>query len=212
MDEKTLHAILHLVTNRQDFLYRQALWVAERPIIPAQTWDVRAFVAAAHRDEKLCIPRQFLCELLWLCVAEVDANLAHYGLHFRMDALARIRSRRYSLCLLRVCELVEERGGHLRPSGVVYTSKDHLEQVVSCSCYWQQPVAQLVAGTVVVVPALGLMAYTFTLAAAAFTSYLLSSPDSSACSVVESLFGAAVQHEPPSIAGEQQPDWFSTFA
>jgi hypothetical protein len=53
------------------------------------------------------------------------------------------------------------------------------------------------------------MAYIFTLAAAAFTSYLLNRSDSSACSVVDSVPWAGVQHGPSSIAGEQQPDWFS---
>jgi hypothetical protein len=75
------------------------------------------------------------------------------------------------------------------------------------SCEQQQGAAGVLA-----VPALGLMAYTFTLAAAAFTPYLLRRSESSACSVAESVFGAGEQHEPSAIAGEQQPDWFSTFA
>ena len=40
--------------------------------------------------EKLGIPRQLLCELLRLRLAEVDAHLLHHCLHFRMDLLSRL--------------------------------------------------------------------------------------------------------------------------
>jgi hypothetical protein len=76
----------------------------------------------------------------------------------------------------------------------------------------QQPGAQQGEAGVIAVSELGLMAYTFTLAAAVFTSYLLKTADSSSCSVADSVPGAGVQHESPVIAGEQQPDWFSTLA
>jgi hypothetical protein len=77
------------------------------------------------------------------------------------------------------------------------------------SPYEQQPGAQHGAAVLHAAPALGLRAYTFTLAAAAFTSCLLNRSDSSSCSVAESDTGE--QHEPSAIDGEQQPDWFSTF-
>jgi hypothetical protein len=94
----------------------------------------------------------------------------------------------------------------------VNASKDYLEHVVPCGSYEQQPGAQQGAAEVLAVPALGLIAYTFMLAAAAFTSYLLRRSESSACSVGESLSGTGEQQELSAIAGEQQPDWFSTFA
>lgn len=56
------------------------------------------------------------------------------------------------------------------------------------------------------------MAYTLTLAAAAFTSYLLRRYESSSWNVAVLVAGAVEQHGPSTMAGEQQPDWFSTFA
>ena len=80
------------------------------------------------------------------------------------------------------------------------------------SPYEQQPGAQQGVAAFSERSVLGLIAYTFTLAAAAFTSYLLRRSESSSWSVAVSVAGAGEQHDPSAIAGEQQPDWFSTFA
>lgn len=69
--------------------------------------------------------------------------------------LSWLGTRRYSLRLMRVGELIEERRGHLRPSGVVNASENYFEHVIS---YEQQFVPQQGAGDVLPAPALGLMA------------------------------------------------------
>ena len=107
------YAILYLIAYRPDFRGRQTLWIAKRPIITSQTWNIRAFISASHRDEKLRLLRQLFRKLLRPCMAQVDADLLHYSQHLRMNAFAWFRARRYSRSLQRICQMVEECGSHL---------------------------------------------------------------------------------------------------
>src|SRR5579859_6801702 len=66
--QQPLHPAANLVPDRSNLLNRQALGVLERPIVPAQTWDIWALVATTHGDEKLRVLCQLLGEFLRLCM------------------------------------------------------------------------------------------------------------------------------------------------
>ena len=55
---------------------------------------------------------------------EIDANLAHYIHHNRMNALCGLCASGDALSLRRVGKLIEKCGRHLRTPGVVNTGKD----------------------------------------------------------------------------------------
>jgi hypothetical protein len=142
---------------------------------------------------------------LWLCTAQVYAYFLHYSEHFGMDSLTRLRASRHSLSFQGICQSIEKGGSHLRPSSIVYASEYHFQHILSLA-YEQHLGPQ--QGADETVACFGLMAYTLTLAAAAFTSYFPNRSDSSSCKVV----GGGAKHVSSAIAGEQHPDWFSTLA
>ena len=79
-----------LITDASDILDRQTLGIGEIPLDVALAWDVRAGVAAAHRDHHVSPGGQLGREPLRAAVRQVDAELAHDLDHRRMHATARV--------------------------------------------------------------------------------------------------------------------------
>lgn len=99
--------------------------------------------------------------------------------------------------------VVQDRFGHDGTGGVARTEKENVV-VWHRGSYAQHHEPQHGADAVVFVAVFGLTAYTLTLAAALFTSYFVSSSDSSVWRVAASCTGE--QHPSSFIAGEQHPD------
>jgi hypothetical protein len=111
--EERVDLVSDLVSYAPDFLKRQSFRIAKWPIIPPQAGDIRALIATAHRNEQVCILRQFFGQLLRPGVAEVDTDLPHDGQNFGMDPRTRLGSGRDGLCFLTLGKLVEESSRHL---------------------------------------------------------------------------------------------------
>ncbi len=131
--DQRLHSVTDFIPNCANFLYRLTLWIAERPVVATKTWYIGTLIATAHCDEELGVTGQFLCQFLGLGVAQVDSNLLHDREYLRMDAKARIRSRRDGLSVLAIGKLVEEGSCHLRSACVMNAGKNDLIHSVSLS-------------------------------------------------------------------------------
>lgn len=53
--KQRLHSATDFITDSADFLYRQTLRIAERPVITTKTRRILTFVATAHCDKQLGI-------------------------------------------------------------------------------------------------------------------------------------------------------------
>lgn len=143
------HTALYLVAYLSHLIDGQTFRIGERPVVAAEPWNEGAFLAAAHGDQELGTLREFERQLLWLCVREIDADLVHDCQHFGVNTRAGLCSGRDSVRFGRIGKVVEERCRHLGAASIMNAGEDiGLHQRV--------------------LP--GLIAYTFTLAAASFTS------------------------------------------
>jgi hypothetical protein len=109
-----------VVLDFSDPRERLALRVLKWPIISPKTRHERTLVATPHRDQQLCLGRQFGRQLLRARFRQVKPFFAHDADDFRVYTLPRIRPRGHSSRFRRIRELVEERCGHLRPARVVH--------------------------------------------------------------------------------------------
>lgn len=88
--KQQLHSTSDIVSYRADYIHWLPLRVREMPITSTKAGHIRALVAAAHRNEKLSVSRQFLCQLLGLGMREIDSDLLHRRLHFRVNSQTRL--------------------------------------------------------------------------------------------------------------------------
>jgi hypothetical protein len=84
------HSATNFVSYRADYIHWLPLRVRERPITSTKSGNIRALVAAAHRNEKLGVSRQFLCQPLGLCAGKIDSDFLHRSLHFRVNSRTRL--------------------------------------------------------------------------------------------------------------------------
>ena len=97
--------------------------IVDGPIIAPHAHHDWTLLAASHRDE----PRRPICEAgrqpLRLGFRQVDPDLAHRLDDDRMNPCRRLCARRHRASLRWIGTGVEERGGHLRPAGIVHARK-----------------------------------------------------------------------------------------
>ena len=113
-----------VVADGSNLRGRLALGVREIPVDVALAGDVRARVAAAHRDHDVGLLGQLAAETLRAAVGEVDAKLVHHldDLWVNVSVGVGLAARRQR-CVAAVGGLLEERGAHLRAPGVVQANK-----------------------------------------------------------------------------------------
>ena len=73
---RSMHAQLDLVADRADLLQREAGRVGDVPRLDGGR-DVRAHVAAAHRDRPVGVQLQLADQLARLSIGEIDPDLGH---------------------------------------------------------------------------------------------------------------------------------------
>ena len=83
--------MLDLVAHLPDIADGQTFWIAQRPILSAETWNVGTFLAASHRHKEACVTRQGFCKELRLRGGKIEANFAHHFLHFGVNTRPRLR-------------------------------------------------------------------------------------------------------------------------
>ena len=120
-----MDALTDFIANSSHFFDRPTLGIVQRPVVLLEARDEWTFVAAAHRDQE----RRSLCELageaLRSIPPDLQARFAHHIDNDRVHLFARIGAGRCSNRARRFGNLVKERGGHLRPAGVVHAREDH---------------------------------------------------------------------------------------
>ncbi len=99
MVEQRFHSAFDFISDGPNFINGLPFGITERPVVAAKPWNVWALVATTHRDKKLRITCQFICQFLRLGAAEVDPDLLHGCKNLRMNVQTGIGSRRYSYCL-----------------------------------------------------------------------------------------------------------------
>ena len=123
--KQRFHSLFDLISDGPDFLNGLPFWIEERPIVTAEPRYIRTFIAAAHGDEKLRVPRQVVCQLLRLGVAEVNSNLLHGRKNLWLNTQFWVSSRRYGYSFLWISKLIEKCGRHLRTACIMNTGKNH---------------------------------------------------------------------------------------
>ena len=113
MVEQRFHSAFDFISDSPNFINGLPFGITERPIVAAQPWNVWALVAATHRDKKLRVPCQFLCQFLRLSTTEVDPDLLHCHKNLGMNSQAGLCSRRYGFSLRWICKLIEKCCRHL---------------------------------------------------------------------------------------------------
>jgi len=117
--------VASLVADLAHSLGRLAPGILYRPIIPFQARHDRTGFSAAHGDEQGGRACQRRGQLARARTRQIEANFAHGIDHLGMDTLAWMGAGGDGPRQCRVGELVENRGGHLGPAGVVNAGKQN---------------------------------------------------------------------------------------
>ena len=118
-------ALANLVPDRADRFNRLAFRIRKRPIEFFQERHIRASIAAPHGDEQRSLSRQILRKELRFGAGQIDPFLSHDLNDLRVNALPRLRARRYGSRLRAVAHLVEPGRSHLGSSGIVDAGKQY---------------------------------------------------------------------------------------
>ena len=127
-----LGARADVVADRTHLVEREPLRIAQVPVDIALAGDVRARVAAAHRDHDVGPLRIGPIEQVRDAAGEIDADLTHHLHDLGMHALAGIAPRRARLVAAAGHEL-EQRRRHLRAARVVDADEEDATHAGSCS-------------------------------------------------------------------------------
>jgi hypothetical protein len=126
--DERLHALSNLITDGAHLINRLTFRIIKGPIVALRVARNRAPVAASHRDNDLCLLREFFREPCCWCMAQIDANLFHDRDHFRVDACTRLSSGGNRSRFRWIGTLIEQCGGHLGSAGVVNTREKDCHQ------------------------------------------------------------------------------------
>ncbi len=116
--------VLHFVPNLPHTLKRQPFRVGKRPVVAAKSGNPGTLLAAPHGHEQTGIARQLFSEQLRLRLGQIESDLTHNLQDFGVNTRPRLRSGGKGPRFPRIGELIEKGGRHLRPPGIVNTSKD----------------------------------------------------------------------------------------
>ena len=130
--DEPLDPAADVVADRPHLVEREPLRVGQVPVDVALAGDVRARVAAAHRDHDVGPLGVGPIEQVRDPVREIDAELPHHLHHLGVHVLAGIAAGRARLVPAAGDEL-EQRRRHLRSAGVVNADEEDAAHAGSCS-------------------------------------------------------------------------------
>ena len=118
------HTVSYLVPNSSHHIDRLVFRIFERPILDAESWHVRAFIAATHRDQQGRAVCEFFGQPLRTFVTEVEPGFPHDLDDNGVDALSGLRARRHGCGSGRIRQRTKKGRRHLRTAGVVNARED----------------------------------------------------------------------------------------
>ena len=92
LGEQRSHSAADLISYYANFFQGLPFGIAERPVVSAKARHIWTLVSAAHRDEVVCVTRQFLSQFLRLGIAEVNSDLLHSGKNLGGNSQTRLGS------------------------------------------------------------------------------------------------------------------------